>query len=262
MATLFSLLIQYVVSFFLGVSYVEPQDKPFLKESYYETPQGELNYFQLYKDTLNVSTGKEECNTGKFMFNTNSGRKRVQDSVSNGWLFYASTSNKLEDLIKNATKDENISAYVFKVPAGTEIIAPYNSTLVNSSLSTVDNVYPDESLGKSMGIYMQMVTDTTEDGDQFRLTFGSIGRHWCCMSKKKPLYKVEGDTTTPYYEHTFTPAEKYKFNAGDVIAEAGQSGLPKGVRDQNSEAYIFLKVEKKVMGGGFVSASVEDLYNR
>lgn len=261
MTSLFKMLIETITALFLGVSYIPSQDKPFLQGNYFQTDTGYVNYLQIYNATLNVDEDSEKCNTGKFMINTTSGRNRIQDEESNGWLFYTGNSITIDNLITDSagSYDDALGAYVFEVPTGTEIISPYDSTLVNESLNDTINTFPANE--KSMGIYTQVVTDQTEDGSQFRLTFGSIYRHWCCMSKTKPEYVDETDTTTAYFKHSDNHSGTITFNAGDVIAEAGVSGMPANLRGSGS-SYIFLKVEKKMVGSTYMSSSLKELYNR
>lgn len=265
MSTLLNYLAQLIMSFFLGVNYVEQtQDKIFTKDNYYQREIGEVNYIAIYKNYEGSlgSDEAEQCNTGKYALDPNFTGKKIQDSNSNGYLFYTTTdtSSRVNDLLANATKDSDLSAYVIRVPAGTKIIAPYNCTLDINSLSASENMYPTDSKGKSMGSYIRVITDETENG-QFRITIGSIARHWCCLHKSHPkgLLK-EGDETTPYYEHTYTPSQTYKFSAGDVIAEAGQTGVTDSVRKETKDAFIYIKVEKRLIGTGFVPVDIQELY--
>ena len=263
MTTLINYVISLIMSFFLGVSYIQPEDKPFLQGSYFQEEIGQVNYTQLY-ETMNSADGsKQKCNTGTFMFNTSTGRSRVQDATSNGYLFYATTSDTIADAKANTDKDSSLSAYIFKVPAGTEIIAPYKCKLVNTSLETYVNMFPDDKTGKSMGVNIQVITEPKDNGDQFRITFGSIARHWCCMGKtSKDDYVDKSDETTGYYKHTCETNRNYTFDAGDVIAEAGQSGVTKSVRAQEKDSYIYVKIEKKtILGGVFTPATIADLYS-
>lgn len=252
------------MSFFMGVSHIDhQQDKVFLKENYYQAEIEEPDYLALYQSYENQSLGEglEKCNTGKYTLDPSSTYKKIQDSSTNGYLFFTTTETPdIDTVVSSATKDSDLGAYIFKVPKGTKIVAPYNCTLDNNSLNATDTLYPNDLKGKTMGSYIRVTTEETDNG-QFRLTFGSIARHWCCLCKTEPFgYVIDGDETTPYYQHTFVPDRKYKFSAGDIIAEAGQTGVTRTIRtDKPSEAYIYLKVEKKV-GSSFVPVDIQELY--
>lgn len=266
MASLVNYLISLLMSFFMGVSHVDhEQDKIFLKENYYQAPVEEPDYLALYRDYENqgLSEGLEKCNTGKYVLEPTTSEKKIQDSSSTkAYLFYTTSETPtIDTVVSTANKDNDLGAYVFKVPKGTKIVAPYNCTLDNKSLTATDNMYPSDLMGKTMGSYIRVVTEETSNG-QFRITFGSISRHWCCLCKSKPFGNVhEGDDTTPYYQHTYVPDRTFKFSAGDIIAEAGQSGVTKTIRtDKPSDAYIYIKVEKKVAGKSFVPVDIQELY--
>lgn len=264
MTTLLTYLMQLISSFFLGVSYVsQTQDKVFLKDNYYQGEVQEVDYLSIYKSyETRLSAGEEPCNLHKYLFDSKSMGKKIQDGVSNGYLFYATKEEMtLEDALQRATYDSDLKAYIVKVPRGTKIVAPYNCTLDNSSLTATDNMYPDDTKGKTMGSYIRLVTDETTNG-QYRITIGSIARHWCCMNKRSPKGNlIDGDTTTPYYEHTFTPDRTFRFSAGDVIAEAGQSGATTSMRKDHSDtAYIFIRVEGKSLTGGYSEIDIQKLY--
>lgn len=241
-----------IMAFFIGIEPITVQDeKDYIRDDYYQTGIGkEPNYALLYDSIMNPSlNGEDKCNFGTRTSST--GKKPVMDSISLG---YPLTIDGSVEELKSMGKYGDSNKYLFEVEEGTEILAPFNCTLVNSSLSRCESPYPDSTL--SLGVCIVVRTPKNNRGESFELTIGSIKRPWCCFDKEadageenKPLYKIIG----------FDNESEINFTQGDVLAESGLTGIPSDMRS-SGKTYFTVEVKKSVNDGAYKNSDFKELY--
>lgn len=246
-------LLAGIMALFFGIEAIpEQEEKDYVRDTYYQSSVGqEPNYAMLYDTLMNPSlNGEDKCNFGTRTSAT--GRKPVMDSISLGYPF--TIDGNVESLrTQELYGDSNF--YLFEVPEGTEILAPFNCTLVNSSLSRCESPYPDANI--SLGVCIVVRTPKNNKNESFEITIGSIKRPWCCFEKEPdagtdstPLYKIIG----------FDSETKINFTQGDVLAEAGLTGIPTDMRT-GGKAYFTISVKKSVNEGVYKNSTLEELYS-
>lgn len=252
------MFLAFVSAMWNNTPYIEPNDKPFTKDSYYQVQQdGIQDDRDLYNNTIaRMTISDQHCDMTTYPFDSESGRKIVETGIGNVYFPFALTDGtEPANVIENAktVKINKEKYYLFSVPAGTEIIAPYNCTLENSS-TIVGTVYPDTDVCK--GVSMTVETDETSDGDRYKITYASLNRLWCNMRKDKPDDKYNNDDKKPLYylDEAFTG--KTTFNQKDVLGEAGKTGVPDSAYPD--EAYIAIRVQKYKLGS-YVDCSLKEL---
>lgn len=258
MFKLLSLLMAYLTAMVTGVDYVPPDEKPFTEDGYYQQdtsayPDDRL----LYKNTISSLTPtNQKCDYSPYELKEGSERQIVEtDKGSVYFPFTLTQSEKPADVLKKGVKT-NISGeeyLLFDVPEGTEIVAPYNCTLDNTS-TVVKSVYPESEPVKGVAITVE--TEANTDGDIYKISYVTLKRLWCNMRKETADSFYNEDKLKPeyYLDEPFTG--KTSFNQKDILGEAGKSGLP-SARYPN-KAYIGIKVEKYV-AGVYMPSSIDDL---
>lgn len=258
MKKLFGLLIAYLLSMWNGVPYVEPDDKPFLVDNYYKTANtGFPDDRMLYNNTIaKLVTSDQNSDLTPYPFDTKSGRQIVEAGSSSGYFPFAlPAGSDIKKIISGAKKVKinNDNYYVFSVAKGTELIAPFNCTLDNSS-TVVGTVYPDSAV--ALGVAMTVETEKLASGDMFKITYGSMNRLWLNMRKQKPDDTYDNDQSKPLYYISEALNSKVSFNQKDVLGEAGLTGVPKV--SYSGDAYVLLRVQK-YSNGSYKECKLEDL---
>lgn len=258
MSELISLLLAFVTAMWNNTPYVPADDKPFMNDSYYQIQQdGIQDDRELYNNTIaRMTTTTQKCDLTPYQIDSTSSRKIVETGEGNVYLpFTLKDGTKPEDVISNAKSIEinKEKYYLFSVEEGTEIIAPYNSTLENSS-TIVGTVYPDADPCK--GVSLTIETDETADGDRYKITYASLKRLWCNMRKADPDDKYNNDDKKPLYYLDDAFTGKTTFNQKDVLGEAGKTGVPDSVFSDS--AYIAIRVQKYSLGS-YKDVDIKDL---
>ena len=258
MKKLFALLLAFLSSTFSNTSYVPADKKPFLSGSYYQLQKDGLpDDRMLYNNTIaRMTESDQKCDMSVYPFDSKSGRQIVECGKGNVYFPIALTKDQTPESMIASAKKVKINKepyYLFSVKKGTEIIAPYNSTLDNSS-TVVGTVYPDADVCR--GVSMTIETDKTVDGERYKITYASLNRLWCNMRKEKPDDKYNSDDNKPLYYYDEPFSDKITFSQKDVLGEAGKTGVPDSA--YSDEAYVAIRVEK-YSNGAYSNGTLEEL---
>lgn len=258
MIKIFSLLLAYFMAMWNGVPYIEPDDKPFIQESYYKTQTtGFPDDRNLYNNTIaKMVSADQNSDLTPYPFDTSSGRSIFGVGSNNGYFPFAlPKGSDVKNIISGAKriKINSDNYYVFSVPKGTELVAPFNCTLDNAS-TVVGTVYPKNELVP--GVSMTVETEKLASGDIFKITYGSMNRMWLNMRKQKPDDYYDNDQNKPLYYLSENLNSKISFNQKDVVGEAGLTGVP--ALSYTGEAYVLLRVQK-YMNGSYKECKLEEL---
>ena len=258
MKSLLSYLIATLTAFFNGTSYVEPQQKPYDPDTYYQTTMSEedIDYKDFYNQILNGSSqSKEKCDRGQKEIDANRLKVNTGDGVSQTFPVALAKASDYKQYLQQSTEDGE-DYYILEVPQGTEVLAPMNCTLKNSSVNVL-SAYPKGGDKYTKGVGLTLKTDTNSDGVSYVIEFGSLERLWCCIGKTEPDVLVDDDATQPIYYHSEPFNSTIKFNQGDVIGIAGNSGVPLPSR---KEGKAFVKITiTKIVDGKTSTATLSEL---
>lgn len=240
MKKLIEIFLSAIIAFFNNVGLVNPEKKPFTDNGYYEEEPGEApDYNLMYRQNIaNERVLKQSCNLDIKEVGSGRHTELLGDIIFPIALGDGETSQKYVEPKDKVTLN-NDRWYLYKVPKGTEIVAPLTSTLDNHSVSG-KHPYPEDDI--SEGIGLTIVTDANADGDYYKISFGSLECIWCCMSKDEPDDAFLG-LNKPLYYHDHQFKEKYTFQQGMILGRAGNSGVPDSYISDDS-AYVLIHIEK------------------
>lgn len=257
MEGIISTILALIVSMWNGVSYKPAEDKPFNEDKYYQTSKS--NYPDdrlLYNATIaSMEKSTQKSDFSPFPLDTSSDRK-ILDTGNAIFPFTLSADKDVKTVLSEAQSIQinKKKFYLFKVPKGTEIIAPYNSTLDNSS-TIVGTIYPTKE--PCFGVGMTIETETTTDKQMYKISYGCLNRLWFNMRKTKPDDKNDSNDIQPIYYPSEEIVDKIKFSQKEVLGEAGKTGVPS---TYPGDAYISIRVEK-YSNGSYVESTIEEMCN-
>lgn len=258
MKSLIAYLIATLTAFFNGTSYVETQDKPYDPDNYYQTTmtEEEINYKDFYNQVLNGnSSAKDKCDRGVKDIAESRVKVNTGDGVSQTFPLALDKSSDYKNYLEQ-DKVDGEDYYILEVPEGTEVLAPMNCTLKNSSVNVL-SAYPKGGVEYSKGVGLTLKTDENSKGVSYEIEFGSLERLWCCIGKTQPDMTIDGDATQPIYYHNEPFNSTIKFNQGDVIGIAGNSGVPLAAR-KDGKAFVKITITK-IEDGKASKATLKEL---
>lgn len=255
MKTLVKMVIAILFLAFAGLDYIEndAEEKVFLPDSYYSIKvEKEPDYRLLYNATVaSLDGSKNMCNLDPKDIPEGYLQVKTGDGVECSFPIALKDGEDVNTFL-SASKEDGV--YKFDVEENRPIIAPKNCTLVNNSV-VEDVLYPEDG-SFSMGVKLSVITkEETRDGKpvRFKITYGSLGRLWCCMDKTVPESHKNSNEKYPVYKHTVDFTGNIEFQQGNVLGVSGRTS-----NGNDDKSYIYIKVEKDT-GDGFADTTLADL---
>lgn len=293
-------LLAAITAVFLGIDVITPEEKPYTPASYWQPDiTDQPDYRSIFQSiTGNGVDDSESCDDGKRSLSDlgGSGIAHMNGTSSplsaNGkfWtytfrsfnndkgdafrrLFLTQNSQKISNgdsaiAPMKASPEENTNVYL--LPEKTAIIAPGNGYILWRSIK-INAPYPDDYLGNGNMVHGSegqtfdyVVEPTTNDPNYYKFTYGGLLRMWNCILKSAPDTYADGSSATqPLYTQDSVKSGRIDFNAGDILAETGNTATPKTARESaeyKGLTFTLITVSRSTDGSDWARIPIEDFY--
>jgi len=245
-------LITMFSTVFLGVEYVEPPNKVFVDNTYYQGFQSaeSPDYRSIYSK-VNAASIVSKAESTKDARPLDRGYKPFQPAGDKEfmWLWGLKTSDhyRVDGSLDTASfgflKEKSTSntkgytktpvgpdlCYLWTLPEGSKLTAFANS-YISANEQYIETPYPASGYSKGVNMSLIHIRETDTGQVAYRVTYMSMKRWWVDLDKKGPDQLQDNDDKKPLYGHNLSFSTDDRFYPGSVIGEVGRSGVSSQVQ--------------------------------